>query len=236
MGAHRLARAAAVLAMLPLAACTLDGDLFVHADRVDLDVTATHRSFGEGHNGLCLPDRWDNTGVALTKLPAPDGTLACHLKGTIQGNDFSFPLLSIVVVGEDHLFLRLPPGYLFWGPENDPLTALDLTVRFPGNVVAATSGGQVVGPLVRWTDPALVAKEGLTATASLHPSIPVGVFPAGLGLVWGSALALGAAWLRRGSAPGALPRREPPADEAPANETPAGPPEPPQDPSVWASP
>lgn len=230
MPVPRTVRAAVVLALLPLAACSVQGDIVVGDDALSLDLTISHATSGDGVGDS--PCSSMNGEWVMTPLPSPPGTIACSLEGEV-------PLVAatgagLLLQGRDHLFLRWPPSAL--SREDDPLEAVDVSVHFPGAVVAASDGAWVYGSTVRWTDADRVRTEGVSATASRYSPIPRWALPAGLGVVWGAAAVGGLTWLRR--RPVALRNAGDAVGEASAGtvaapESPESPAEP-EDPRVWA--
>lgn len=234
---RRLVRAAATLLLaLPLAACSVKGEAWVEADRVRLDVTVAYATDDPmGGPGVCSMDLAQQIpGLTVTFIETPAGQTSCRLVGDVAQDEASWPFGRVTVVTPEHLFLRLPHGYV-----SDPatFTGVDLTVHFPGEVLAASGGAHVQGSTVTWIDPDRVRAEGFSVTARARPDLPGWLVPGLAGLAWGAALTLAARWL--------LPRSDAdaqdpdtPATTADHDLEPILPPvasdQPAEDPRVWA--
>ena len=235
MDPRRIAHLAGLALLLPLAGCSLRGDVWFEPDahaRVDL-VVAYETSSPLASLSPCTQDRLLST---LTSKPvrAATGYVACHLTGRTQLTGNAVGQWGSAVVAQDFVFLR-PTWPQFLG-EVGEVSDFDVTLHFPGDVVAASRGAEVVGHTVRLNDPALALAEGLAVTARTRPTLPSWLVPLVGGLGWGIALALGVSWFLgwlgedpADPATSAGPDDEPGTDDEPDTE-----PVEEQDPSIWA--
>ncbi len=88
MGRRRLARAAAALAVLPLAACSLRGEAWLDAESLRFDVTVAYPSQTDG---ICRGDSWYFQPLEIDTLDAPRGREACRVTGSISHDDLMSP-------------------------------------------------------------------------------------------------------------------------------------------------
>lgn len=207
---RRWGRVVALAAVVPLAACSATGDLWFAADdtvRVELDVSYPYST--PMFMPLCSPTDWLGTGtLKADRKPAPSGHAACHLSGTVSRADATqgpWGIFGRAVFSDDFAFLQVP-GYYLQSLGAGVSADLDLTLHFPGEVVAIGGAGRAQGTTVHIADADALAEEGLSLTARLAPTEPDWVVPGVAGLGWGAALAGLVWWLRR---------RTPPAEEAP---------------------
>lgn len=240
MPSRRLVRAAAVMLLaLPLAACSLKGEAWVDADTVRLDVTVAYATHGPMTGmALCAAEEWQYPGVTITMIDTPVGTTSCRVVGEMAQGELARPFGRVTVVTPEHLLLRVPGDYFSTESAHDDL---DLTLHFPGEVLAASAGAHVQGASVTWIDPDALRTDGLSVTARARADLPAWLLPGLAGLAWGAALAFAARWLLP------RPKRDTPdattADApAPTNDHEPGmvlpqapiPDLPAEDPSVWA--
>ncbi len=239
MQLRRLAGVVAAAAVVPLAGCSVVGDVHVHPDDtldVDLDVAYVAAS-DMGWLNPCSPTL--APGLAVESLESDPGEVRCSIEGTTHASALAQGELSFLLMGDssaDHVFLRLPPGS-GWGPQ--PLVReLDVTLHFPGEVVAATGGVRVDGRTATVTDPKALLGEGATITARKHAGWPGWLVPGLAGVAWGGALAAGTRWAR-GGASGLEPTTEPAEPAGPTTQPPPPAAEatrpPTEDPTVWAT-
>ncbi|HHU40418.1 MAG TPA: hypothetical protein GXZ45_14205 [Propionibacterium sp.] len=224
---RRLVRAAAVLAVLPLAACGLRGEVRVQPDDLLVDLTLQFPSNGPiASLRLCVPEDWDPATVAVTPVNAPPGQTACRLAGTLSHDAFG-PWVH-VASSPDVVFVRIPEQVLeLAARDGERLEDFDVTFHFPGEVIATSGEPELFGTSVRWTDLELARRTGMNATARLTPAEPVWLVASLAGLVWGLTLTRVAGRLRRPLGPG----RSEPGSVGDGEPEPASVPD---DPSVWA--
>ena len=188
--------ALAAALVLPLATCTLGGDLEVQPDGtvvVDVEVSYAEDS-PEAALGLCDPARASaEYGLYATSRPAQLGDIACHLRGRTRAVDQAV-LFGEVVTSEDFVFARSAADR--YDRDWSPLTRVDLTVTFPGEVIASNGSGRVSGRTLTVTDPALVTEMGVAATARARPGPSSWVVAVLAGLGWGVVAGLALVWLR----------------------------------------
>lgn len=193
----RWRRAAAAICVallgLVLAGCDVSGTVVAQSDEtltVDLVVSAS--DLGVSQDGSPCPAQIN----ALTVTPQPTATGAegCRITGTVRASEYT-PAVSVTTVGEYHV-LRLN----LQSEDAIPAGEVDVTVRFPGDVLQA-SGGQVEGNSVRITK--IRDLTGLSVIALNRPGPPDRVIWGVAGAV-GTLLVVGALWLvlrRRQPAP-----------------------------------
>lgn len=170
MRVRLLAAGLAVAGTAMFAGCTATGSLKVRsADEVIVDVTITHALGDDACGQIGL-----NAGLPLTISADEDesGQATCHVTGTVHSERLR-PYLSVSHAGE---LLTASFNLLGVAPGDDPpsgsvlsaFSDLDLTVRFPGDVVNAT--GEVDGNTVHFRDPKQLTRAyGLRADALDHP-------------------------------------------------------------------
>lgn len=234
---------AAVVGLLALSGCTVTGDAVVGPDSVTVDLQIEHAapfSSSEGYvrSGPCdggsfLP------GLDMTPLAAAEGRRQCTVTGTVpippDGSDWSEFVSFFITRTNDAVLMRIPPGWP-GDPQSEDLDAIDVTVRFPGEVI--TSNANDFGPAneVRWTDPARVGSEGMAAVARLGIGLPSWMVPTAVGVLVGAAAVLvGPRALHRfgGAQPDAQADAAASGDE-PDDKEPGPGPVPVEDPGVWA--
>lgn len=236
MDHRRMARLASVALLLPLAGCSLRGEVWLEPDataRVDL-VLAYESGSEFASVAPCSQDPGRST-LASPPVPAAPGYVACHLTGRTTLDGDTLEQWGIAVASPDHLFVRTTrPWYLRNAGE---VSDLDVLLHFPGDVIAASRGVEVTGSTARLNDP-VAAGDGIAVTARSRLTLPSWLVPLLAGLGWGIALALGASWWSgwlgddEDPAPALPDDREGPApDEVPPSE---GAPADRQDPSIWA--
>ncbi|QIK71001.1 hypothetical protein G7070_00280 [Propioniciclava coleopterorum] len=247
---------AAVAGALLLTGCTLDGTVTFHRENVEVDVVVQHRDprarQPRGDAPISAVDvcgDWSVGGLSKEQRPAPTGEVACRLTGSValpvDGSEAS-ELNGMINRTNGSIFVTMPSAWFASGSYTEKLTAIDLTLRFPGPVVASSSGGQVLGATVRVTDPAAITRTGLWVTARDGPFDPM-FLALGLMLLVGGSAGAAAMWLHlRRAARSAGPDEpehflarvpEDAADEPPAvrRERPHPPrPAPSEDPTVWS--
>lgn len=245
MPPRRLVRAAAVVLLaLPLAACSLKGEAWVDPDAVRVDVTLSYATSGP-MAGMDLCNEWHSLSeLTITPIESPSDQTSCRVVGEMAHQEPAWPFGRVTAATPEHLFLRIPGGYF---SAESPLDDLDLTLHFPGEVLAASAGAHVQGASATWVDPDAVRTDGVTVTARARPDFPSWLVPGLAGLAWGVTLALAARWL--------LPRPDAPDLDAPDPDEPdaaaavhatehqgasstappaSAPDQPAEDPRVWA--
>ncbi len=237
---------AALVASAALSGCSVVGEVFVTADGTRVDLLVQHPR--QTQNMQVCGSESPGMGVDLLMVEAdhPDD-VACRLTGTVRGEGWSESLLTVT---QDYVFLAVPAGYFGWTNDDgvpDPRPSFDVTVHFPGQVLAVDDAGrQLAGNAVRWNDYPALNRRGLGATARIGPAPVTWPVPAVLGLVLGGTLTAGALWVeRRLTARTALDEPlKPPSltlgvlpdlPLEPEPEQPTRPP-PPEDPQVWSRP
>ena len=238
MPGPRIARAAAVLALLPLTACGLRGEVTVEPDVLSIDVVVTTpREVNDTGWGPCTTGSLGSE-VALKVEPVPpaDGSddVACRLQGDLA-HDAVVPWVSLVTSASDGvIFAHVPTGGVLrdvFG--TGELADLDLTVHFPGQVVSTNGAVEATGTSVRLADPQAFRDQGFAATARTESTVPVWVLSALAGLGWGAILTGLVGRLRsRVDVPSPGPQDSAPPREEATPEPPA--PAPPGAPTVWA--
>lgn len=169
------------LSALLLAGCDVSGTIDLQADdALAVDVVVSGDGFGEG-----CPDAIDS--LAVTTEPGTDGATTCRITGTLPIAQLS-QVMTVKDVGEYTVItVTLQPDDLAFP---DPV---DLTLRFPGEVLAS-SGGQVDGNRVRISRTADL--RGLEIVALNRPGPPDRVIWGLVGVGVG-ALGVGAFWVAR---------------------------------------
>jgi hypothetical protein len=184
-GLRRVAAAIGLaLTGLLLAGCNATGTVVVQADdKMAVDVVVSGSDMGE-----CPPQI---SSLSVAPQPTPDGVLACRVTGTVLPSELG-QLASVTTAGEYQVVrVALQSDGSMRGGQ------VDLTFRFPGEVLQATSG-QVEGNSVRITS-AVDLDNGVKVVALSRPGPPDRVIWAAGGVV-GTLLVVGAFWLvlRRG--------------------------------------
>ncbi len=248
--------AAALVGLLALTGCTLSGTATFSRDDIDVDVIVQHRDPLAGPrtsdgsiSAVNVCGDWNVGGLAKEALQAPSGEVACRLRGSLplpdgtDSNEYS----SMMARSNGNIFITMPDGWFSPGSYTEQLTSIDLTLRFPGPVVATSTGGQLGVSSVHVTDPEAIIRSGLWVTARDTPFDPIFVLGAAA-LTVGAALGAGASWLllRRNGPILATAAAEPLIAHAPddlpevpesahhhAHQPPA-PALPPEDPTVWS--
>lgn len=237
---------ATVCAALALTGCSAAGDVFVRADGITIDLVLEHSSDPSAFNPCT---QTGGRPFVTTPREAPPGRSACTVSASITFEDTAeYSFSRFVVRSADAYFLQVEP-FLGGGPV-DRLESFDVTVHFPGPVIAS-NGSEVRGDTVRWTDASQVAEQGLAATARtswMGPEVGYALLGLAAGAAGGAVLVWGALRRRKPSPapdegdtdrPGhdALPSDAAlaahpwePADEPAASPTPVEP----EDPSVWS--
>lgn len=172
MPPRSMARLAALAVLLPLAACSLEGDAYVDAKHVVIDAVLTHDASGPiAWMDLCFGALTDQN-VTTTPLPSPAGTVACRVSGTVALSESPRMVWPSVVQGVDHVFVRVPAINFIINANGDEeaLESIDLTIHFPGDVVSATGGAQVFGSTVRWRDADAVRREEISTSIVAPPA------------------------------------------------------------------
>lgn len=243
MRARSLAPLAAVVGLLAVSGCTLTGQAVVTSDHATLDLEVEHAapfSSSEGYvrsgpcdSGSFLP------GLDIIRLDAAEGRRRCTVKGTIplsrDGAEWSEYVSYFVTTTKDAVIVRVPPGWP-GDPQSEALVAVDLTLRLPGEVITSNANDFGATNELRWTDPALVSSQGMTAVARNSAGVPSWMLPSAIGVLVGAAGTL--LWPRVRSRVAAL--QAPPTEEADAEASnPEAhaldePRERAEDPSVWA--
>lgn len=155
---------AAVLALPLLAAvitgCSVRGTVVVHESTLDVDLVVTHSPSADPDLRESLPcgSLVEFDSVTAVRDTRSEVIWSCRYDGparTFGG--------GILTREDGHHAFVLGPWTAYALDPNDPLTDLDVTVVFPGRVVAA-SGGSASGTTVRFTDPrsgfAALAEDG----------------------------------------------------------------------------
>ncbi len=254
----------AAAAVVAVSGCTLDATLVVHSSTsVDVRATATATIYPDAPtiDQYCAPFA---PGMKVTRAELNGDQATCAIEGTTTFDTLNAVGLGRFAEAGEYLSMRVgdPSGDLGASWFGEGLTAVDVTITFPGAVTEHV-GGEVSGSTIRWTDAAEFSRNrGLEAQALNHPGVSNVVLAGGLGVLVGvGAGAAGMAWwLRRSgsdAAPGAPaaptgnPARGtdgPPGIADPAAPAPDGPtptsagaaPTPPartaaaEDPEVWA--
>ena len=253
----RIGKAGAALAgLLLLGGCTLQGTVTFHSADADVDVVVQHRDpraqrpvGAASISAVDVCGDWRIAGLKKEARQAPAGEVACRLSGRVslpaQGVTDN-ELTGMVNRSNGSIFLTLPRSWFAAGSYTEALTAIDLTLRFPGPVVATSSGTQVLGASVRVTDPRAVTDGGLWVTARDSVFDPIFLALAGALLLGGAAgaAAMGLRLRRAGPRdPDAGVVGHVPDPDAPASDEPrpsAAPPQPrprptsTEDPAVWS--
>lgn len=196
---------AALAGLLLLGGCTLQGTVTFHSGDADVDVVVQHRDpraqrpIGDAAiSAVDVCGDWRIAGLAKEPRPAPGGEVACRLVGrvTLPARGVTDnELTGMVNRSNGSIFLTLPRSWFEAGSYTEALTAIDLTLRFPGPVVATSSGAQVLGASVRVTDPRSVTDGGLWVTARDNAFDPIFLALAGA-LILGGAVGAVAMGLR----------------------------------------
>ena len=179
-----------------LTGCSVRGTVVVLGDTLDVDLVVTYPDSAD-------PDSWESapcgtsahfTSMTVLRETRTEVTWSCRYQGPAR----SFVPGILTHTDGHHAFL-LGPWTDYAVDPTSPLTDLDVTVVFPGRVVAA-SGGTVSGTTVHFTEAgaasfAAVAEDGSSARG---PSAAVIAGTAGAlgGAGVGFALAWGALALR----------------------------------------
>ncbi len=220
----RRAAAAVGLALcgLLLAGCDATGTVVVQADgrmTVDLVVSGDDMvvSSGDDETREC-PAQIDSLSVA--PQPTPAGIIACRVTGTILPSQLG-QVASLTTVGE-YQVMRVA----LQSDGSMPSGKVDVTFRFPGEVLEASSG-QIEGDSVRVVD-ASDFDAGFTIVAVNRSGPPDRVIWAAAGVV-GTLLVVGAVWLVR-----RLRERTPVPSPMDAPAVRRGPPAPDEEPPVAA--
>lgn len=213
---RRAAAAASVVLLAALAGCSLRGEIhIVGNDEVRVDLRYVPDEF-PGVSG-CREYTPGFSDLEIVSSGNPDAPRECRVVGTLTAErDEESDLLSRLLMGNDDLFALNsgPVGYSETGEPPD----VDVTVHFPGQVVAGNGRLGWTGSTMRWTDGVDVRDHGIHAVAERTPSLPGWFVPAVAGAGWGAVLVgLGA-----GPALAASRRRRAVPDSAAATEAAAG--------------
>lgn len=191
-------RAVAVCGMalcgLMLTACQLNGHVQVGADRsVTVDLLANDQSRGFDPTSSCgsygVPP---GLRVRAVHPDNPDGW--CHITGTVSEADLaSLTPIEIIWSGDRVVgFMAGQSVDLFGASGGD----IDVTVSFPGPVLAADPTAQVNDTTARWTGTSESGSTGWYAEAVSQPALPVLTGPLIAALVGTVVGAAAVAWPR----------------------------------------
>lgn len=234
--------------------CSVTGRVDVRdATTATVDVTIWSEVAEGAAACLPIPISQDLTQTPLTNAQRP-GQVGCHVVGDASSLLADGGLGARILTGaDDRLLLFVPATYVEqiklspFGTSSEP-NALDLTVTFPGQAVAADPSARIEGNSVRWTNWDAADAAGLKVEALVDSSTPPGIWPVAAGLA-GLALGAMAAGLAFVLSSGRRPPRPSPGALAPEPGPvdpvdPVGPldaaegdgplTEQPEDPSVWA--
>lgn len=232
---------------LALSGCSATGAATFHVDgTASVDVVMTLNSRDDA---FCTEARDRSEAVRLQMLPGESGETRCRLTADrIPHTELSRLLLPLGRAdGRYHLTL---PGALLADPFGEEIEAVDLTLTFPGPVLAASGTSSVIWNTARWTDPEAVKADGLMVVALDHPGVPLAWLAAGAGGALVSGVAAAALARRGRTSTGARVAARGPRDAGPPVAAPEGflPPAPdaaaaqpptrhaPEDPEVWSRP
>lgn len=196
-----IARAAASLALLPLTACGLRGEVTVEPDVLSIDLVVTvPREESDKSEGPCTPG-WLGSEVALKVKPVllADGSneVACHLQGELAHSAVAPWAWLVASSSEGVVFVQVPAGGVLPTVSGaDKLAHVDVTVHFPGQVVSTNGALNAFGTSVRVTDAQALWAHGFSATARTEAGVAGWVLPAFAGLGWGAILTgvVGSLW------------------------------------------
>ncbi len=181
----RRAAAAVALALggLFLSGCDAKGTIVVQADdKLVVDLTLT------GSDVMVCPESVGSLPLVIAPLTTAPGPVACRVTGTVPVTQLG-QLVSLTTVRE-YKVMRVA----LQSEDSMPGGTVDLTLRFPGEVLEATSG-QIAGDSVRIVD-AADFDTGLEIVALNRPGPPDRVIWAAAGVV-GTLLVVGAVWVIR---------------------------------------
>lgn len=243
----------AVAALVALTGCSVEGTLDVTPDAIGVDLEISHRAPQRAGDGSYFGAEYCGVapgGTAGVQLPgltremreAPPGTLACRLHGVLRRAERPTTFDGFVVVANGFVFASLP-GIGDDDLDPDPLERIDLTVTFPGEIVATTAQAAATGSTLRLTRPDQVTTALVQVTAR-DGRFGLRDLLGPLGLLAAAGVGGTATWLalrRRPAARPADPPAQPPPD-SPARPTGGsvrdapseGGRPPPEDPGVWA--
>lgn len=175
---------------LALSGCSVTGTASLHDDgTASVDVVLVLSSQDDD---FCTDAP---AGLTVGMLPSDAGKTSCRVTADRVPGDRLTSWFGLPGRGDGFYYVGLSPVLLGFG--ND-LAAIDLTLGFPGPVLAASGASAVTWNTVRWTDPEAVVAEGLMVVALDHAGIPVSWLVAGgLGTVVPIGVAVGFAALTR---------------------------------------